>query len=294
VKVRRVVTIGWADVSRAVAVGALVSLGAVGSATAQSLPEVHANAGLPSPRPTAPLADWVNAKGRVTVTLTAPGAILRGWSYTGTNPKAPTIVFFGGSGETIDRDNANLRALAALGPSVVAYDYRGYGFSVGLSDVARMQEDALRIVNATAQTAGVRGVVVYGYSFGTAMAASAASQTSVAGVILAAPFASAQEELAPASEADGVPPQIATQLTSAPDAVAAFANVDFVGRIQAPLLIVHGTADAVVPIAQGREVLAASTSQQKDLVELPGLGHDIVGAPGTRAAIASFIAALHP
>jgi dipeptidyl aminopeptidase/acylaminoacyl peptidase len=157
-----------------------------------------------------------------------------------------------------------------------------------------MQEDALRIVNAVAQTAGARGVVVYGYSFGTAMAASAASQTSVAGVILAAPFASAQEELAPASEADGIPPAVATSLTSAPDAVAAFANVDFVGRIQAPLLIVHGTNDRVVPIAQGLEVLAASTSQQKNLVELPGLGHDIAGMPATRAAIASFIASLHP
>jgi pimeloyl-ACP methyl ester carboxylesterase len=283
-----------AVVPRAAALGALLVLGWCGTAAAQTLPEVRANAVIPSPRPAAPLTDWVNAKGRVTVTLTTPGAILRGWSYTGANPKAPTIVFFGGSADTIEHNDANLRALAALGPSVVAYDYRGYGFSVGLSDVARMEEDALRIVNATAQTAGARGVVVYGYSFGTAMAASAASQTSVAGVILAAPFASAQEELAPASEADGVPAAVATSLTSAPDAVAAFANTDFVGRIQAPLLIVHGTNDRVVPIAQGLEVLAASTSQQKDLVELPGLGHDIVGAPGTRTAIASFIAALHP
>jgi alpha-beta hydrolase superfamily lysophospholipase len=281
-------------VARGLVLGALLALGLGGAAAAQMSPEVHANAVIPSPRPSAPLADWVNAKGRVTVTLGAPGAILRGWSYAGANPKAPTIVFFGGSGDTIERNDANMRALAALGPSVVAYDYRGYGFSVGLSDVARMEEDALRIVNAVAQTAGARGVVVYGYSFGTAMAASAASQTTVAGVILAAPYASAQEELAPASEAAGIPPAIATALTSASDAVAAFANVDFVGRIQAPLLILHGTDDAVVPIAQGREVLAASTSQQKDLVELAGLGHDIVGAPAARAAIASFIASLHP
>ena len=164
---------GWADVSRRAALGALIALATGTTAAAQSYPAVRANAVIPNPRPAAPLADWVNAKGRVTLTLAAPGAILRGWSYAGTDPKAPTVVFFGGSADTIERDDASLRALAALGPSVVAYDYRGYGFSVGLSDVARMQEDALRIVNAVAQTAGARGVVVYGYSFGTAMAASA-------------------------------------------------------------------------------------------------------------------------
>jgi len=41
--------------------------------------------------------------------------------------------------------------------------------------------------------AGARGVVLYGFSLGTAIAAYAASQTPVAGVILAAPPASAQE-----------------------------------------------------------------------------------------------------
>ena len=275
-----------------VAIAAFV-LAANAAAGSQPAP-ISANAAIPKPPPTAPLAEWTNAKGRVTTTMAAPGAILRGWVYAGANSKAPIVVFFNGSGGTIDQSDATLRAIAALGPTVIAYDYRGYGFSVGLADIARMQEDALRIVTAATETAGARGVIVYGFSLGTTMAASAASQVPVNGVILAAPFANAQEELVVAAQLDGVPPAIASTLTSAPDAVAAFANVDFVGRIQAPLLILHGTSDAVVPIAQGHEVFAASTSQQKDFVELPGLGHDIVAAPPALAAVKAFIASLKP
>jgi pimeloyl-ACP methyl ester carboxylesterase len=202
-------------------------------------------------------------------------------------------VYFNRNGTTIDKNDATYRAIAALGPQVVAYDYRGYGFSLGIPGVHLMQEDAVRIVDAVAKDAGARGVVLYGHSIGTAVAAYAASQTAVAGVILAAPVASAQEELPIALAGSGVPANVAATITLAPDAIAAFAVADFVGRFQAPLLVLHGTADTEVPIAQGREVYAASTSPRKRFVEGPGLNHDqIVNAPDSRAAVKAFVATL--
>jgi hypothetical protein len=52
-------------------------------------------------------------------------------------------------------------------------------------------------------------------------------------------------------------------------------------------------ADTDVPIAQGREVYAASTSPRKRFVEAPGLTHDqIVNAPDSRAAVKAFVTTL--
>jgi uncharacterized protein len=274
---------------RTVLLAALFALAATGTAPAQAPQQLHANAVIPNPPPAAPIADWTNAKGRTTTALEVNGATLRGWSYAGADPKAPTVVFFNRNGTTIDKNDGLYRAIAALGPQVVTYDYRGYGFSFGIPGVHLMQDDAVRIVDTVAKDAGARGVVIYGFSLGTAVAAYAASQTTVAGVILAAPMASAQEELPVALLGSGVPANV----TLAPDAVAAFAVADFVGRFQAPLLVLHGTADTDVPIAQGREVYAASTSPRKRFVEGPGLGHDqIVNAPDSRAAVKAFVAAL--
>ncbi len=106
-------------------------------------------------------------------------------------------------------------------------------------------------------------------------------------------MASAQEELPLALVGSGMPVNVAATVTPAPDAVAAFAVADFVGRFQAPLLVLHGTADTDIPIAQGREVYAASTSPRKSFVEAPGLTHDqIVNAPDARAAVKAFVATL--
>lgn len=272
---------------------ALFVLAAGRGAAAQMPQQVHANAVIPSPPPTAPIADWTSAKGRTTTMMSVNGGTLRGWSYAGTDPKAPTVVYFNRNGTTVAQNDATYRAIAALGPPVVVYDYRGYGFSVGIPGVRLWQEDAVKIVDTVARDAGARGVILYGHSLGTAVAAYAATQTKVAGVILAAPMASAQEELPIALAAAGVPASVAASLTPAQDAVDAFGVADFAGRFQAPLLILHGAADTDVPIAQGREVYSASVSVPKRFVELPGLDHNqIVNAPDARAAVKTFIAGL--
>jgi uncharacterized protein len=274
-------------------VAALFVLATGTGAVAQTPQQIHANAVIPDPLPTAPIAHWTNAKGRTTTSLTVNGAILRGWSYAGTDPKAPTVVFFNRNGTTIDRNDASYRAIAALGPPVVVYDYRGYGFSVGIPGVQLMQDDAVHIVDAVAKDAGARGIVLYGFSLGTSVATYVAARTPVAGVILAGTPASAQEELPIVLAAGGVPAAVAAALTPAPDAVAAFGVADNAGRIQAPLLILHGTADTDVPIAQAREVYAASVSVPKRLVEVPGATHEqTVDAPEARAAVKAFITGL--
>ena len=69
-----------------------------------------------------------------------------------------------------------------------------------------------------------------------------------------------------------------------------FDEVGMVRRSTAPLLILHGTADQVVPVTQGREVMKASASVRKRMVEVPGAGHDAaVASPESIAALVAFL-----
>ena len=49
--------------------------------------------------------------------------------------------------------------------------------------------------------------------------------------------------------------------------------VDAIAKVTAPTLIVHGTADGWIPIANGEALIAASGAAQKRLVPIEGAGH---------------------
>jgi len=210
--------------------------------------------------PASPVARWTNATGRTTTSLAAEGATLRGWSYEGSDPTAPTVVFFNANGMLLDEGDELYRMIAKQGPPVVVFDYRGVGFSSGRPGVPAMERDAVRIVDSVARSPGRGSVVVYGFSLGSAMAGYVAARRPVAGLILAAPDASARE---------------------------------YIKSSRAPLLVVHGTSDADVPIARGREVFAASESPRKRFVSIPGADHaGAVSAPESLAAVRAFVASL--
>ena len=120
--------------------------------------------------------------------------------------------------------------------------------------MAAFQRDALVLYDTVAKDAR-RSVVVYGFSLGAPIAAFAAATGPLPGLILAAAMANAREELPVFAMGRGAPESIARALVAAPDADAAFDDVGFVARSTAPLLMLHGTSDEAVPIAQAREIL---------------------------------------
>jgi len=203
------------------------------------------------------------------------------------------MLFFNGNGMTIDRSDPFYRQLVQTGAEIFVYDYRGIGFSAGSPDMMTFRQDALRLYDALAASNPGRPVIVYGFSMGTAMATYVASQRKVAGLILAGTIASAAEELPVYTHAQGLPAEAAAALVPAPDAIEAFNEVGNIARSTAPLLMLHGEADTLVPITQGREVFAASASTQKKFVSLPGVAHN--QTPGTAqsiAAVAEFFAGI--
>jgi alpha-beta hydrolase superfamily lysophospholipase len=256
---------------------------------------IPANFLIPQPPPSAPLADWTGTATRAIHSVPLPDATLRGWEYASSNPNAPIILFFNGNGMTVDRSDSFYRQLVQTGAELCVYDYRGIGFSAGSPDVMAFRQDALRLYDSLAASRPGRPVIVYGFSLGTAMATYVASQRKVAGLILAGTIATAAEELPVYTHARGIPTETAVSLIPAPDSIEAFNEVANIARSTAPLLMLHGEADTLVPISQGREVFAASSSTQKKFVSLPGVAHN--QTPGTAqslGAVAEFLASFQP
>jgi uncharacterized protein len=63
-----------------------------------------------------------------------------------------------------------------------------------------------------------------------------------------------------------------------------------IARVTAPLLIMHGTDDAVIPIASG-ERLFALAREPKQMVRFPGGGHDNLDGFGAIETARHFIGA---
>src|SRR5262249_5671534 len=111
-------------------------------------------------------------------------------------------------------------------------------------------------------------IVIHGESLGSAVAVELAARRPCARVVLEAPFTSA------AQVAGTVLPLIGPLLISSFDSKAK------IGRTRAPLLIIHGDRDEVIPYRMGRELYDAAP-EPKSFWTVEGAGHnDLVETAG--------------
>lgn len=236
------------------------------------------------------------------------GSHIRGWLYrakpedsSNLSANAPTVLFFYGSNEDLVHEQARLAWLSdSLHVNAICFDYPGYGFSTGqisvkaTRDIALEEYDFISAHDASRGSAGaaVPPIVAYGWSIGTGLAVHVSAERHIAGLILQAPPASADEMAAWSSQHDV--PRLARGIVKVaidPAVSPIYENVHEIAKVLSPLLVVQGTEDDVVPIAQGREVFSASPASQKRFVEVPGAHHnDIrVGHPPAGDAVATFL-----
>jgi fermentation-respiration switch protein FrsA (DUF1100 family) len=67
-----------------------------------------------------------------------------------------------------------------------------------------------------------------------------------------------------------------------------FASVDYIARINAPLLVMHGAQDRVIPLDSGKALFDAA-SQPKEMVVLTGAGHSDIYSHGAMPVLRRFI-----
>ena len=152
-----------------------------------------------------------------------------------------------------------------LAVNLFIFDYRGYGRSSGTASELGLYADARAALEWLRRRPGVnpQRIVYYGLSLGAAAAVALAAEEPPLGLALVAPFASARD----------MAPVVLPWLRGGGWVVRRRLNsLERIGRVRAPLLVLHGDADATVPHSQGRKLFAAA-NEPKRFVTLPGAGH---------------------
>ena len=172
---------------------------------------------------------------------------------------APTLLYSHGNAEDIGHSLELFQAWNEMGIGVLAYDYPGYGQSTGRAT----EETTYQSIRAAWQYLLARGVprnsvVVVGRSVGSGPSTRLASEVGPAGLVLIAPFTSAFEVAFPAKlfPADR------------------FRNIDLIGGIASPLLVIHGRQDEVIPFPHGQRIIESSGATHKNLFVIEEAGHN--------------------
>ena len=173
----------------------------------------------------------------------------------------------------------------ALGLNVLAVDYRGYGESdsrppdeAGLHADARACYDWLR----RAREVPADRIVLYGHSLGSGPATELATRVPAAALVLEGAFTTVTERGA----------ELYWWLPVRWLATQRFANVEKIGRVTIPKLLMHAIDDEVIPYAHGRRLFAAAHSP-KQWADLSG-GHNDARGAAWQAALGSFLGRLQP
>jgi len=218
---------------------------------------------------------------------TNDGERLHGW-WIGARRKSlgHLLLCHGNAGNVGDRV-LHAALLTAAGFDVLLFDYRGYGRSSGRPSEAGTYRDARAALRCLLEQPGVdpARLLYLGESLGGAVALDLALERPPAGLVLLSAFTGVRElgrlhyPFVPAA--------------LIPDA---YPTLRRVRELDAPLLLLHGDRDEIVPLSQGRALFEAAPGP-KQIHVFPGLGHnDLVPLAGAELArvIAAWGSGLQP
>ena len=194
------------------------------------------------------------------------------------NPQAAvTLLYAHGNAEDLGQLAPWLEEMRRAGFAVVGFDYRGYGMSTGgppsahgavhdMETVYRWVVDTLRVPPSR--------IVLYGRSVGSGPATDLAARVPVGGIVLESAFVSAF--------------RVMTRISLLP--FDRFPNLRHIRQVRAPVLVIHGTDDEVIPLSHGRRLYEAATAP-KQAFWVEGAHHNdvpLVGGARYWAALVAF------
>jgi fermentation-respiration switch protein FrsA (DUF1100 family) len=215
-----------------------------------------------------------------TMLTAADGEKLVAWVVPPREGK-PVLLFFHGNAGNFARSGrqARFRALTQDGAGLFAVNYRGYGGSTGTPTEDGLAQDARAAHAAAAARFGSERLVGYGESLGTGVVLKLAAEAPLKAVILEAPY------LSTAAVAQQRYRFVPVGLLMKDQ----FRSDQAIGKVKAPILVLHGERDGVVPFGQG-EALFALANAPKRFVRFPEGGHNDLRAHGSVAETMRFLA----
>ena len=196
------------------------------------------------------------------------GERLHGWWVPARVPAIGHVLLCHGNAGNVGDRIPHLALLSAAGFDVLVFDFRGYGRSSGRPSERGTHLDARAARDALVCQEGVDAarVVYLGESLGGAVALALALELPPAGLILQSAFTSVRD-------------MARRHYPLLPRAVVpdAYPNLRRIRRLRAPLLMLHGANDSIVPLMHGEELYAAAPGPKRIEV-FPDAGHnDLVG-----------------
>jgi len=182
-------------------------------------------------------------------------------------PGKPVIFYLHGNAGGLKHRTARFRHFLDRGYGLIAPAYRGSSGSAGIPGQEAITADMRAFWAARARWVPPDSpVVVYGESLGTgiAMVALLSQVNAPEAAILEAPYSSIADVARAAYP--GIEPLLA-QLQNRWD------SLSVADRVEARMLVLHGTRDQVIPVEQGRAVFAALASSEKQFIEVPDADH---------------------
>jgi fermentation-respiration switch protein FrsA (DUF1100 family) len=209
---------------------------------------------------------------------TADGLSLLAW-YLPPRRDRPVVVYFHGNAGHIGYRADRLERFAREGFGALMLEYRGYGGNPGVPTEAGLFADAAAALRFV-EEGGVPGerLSLYGESLGTGVAVWAATQHQVGAVVLESPYTSVAE--AARFHYPFVP---ASWLV-----MDRYDSLSRIGRVRAPVLMLHGARDGIVPLSLGEALFAAAPEPKQQWIA-PRAGHADLGWFGALDIALDFI-----
>ena len=214
------------------------------------------------------------------ILATADGEKLVAWHVPPQGAK-PVVIYFQGNAGALNLRADRFKWLIADGTGLLALSYRGYGGSTGKPSEAGLIRDALAAYDFAIARYPAERIVLWGESLGTGVAVALGAERKIGGIILDAPFTSTTDVGAAAYPFAPVRWLMKDQ----------FHSDERIARVKAPLLVLHGELDRIVPIAFG-EKLFSLANDPKRMVRFPLGGHADLDDHGAKAAVKEFLAGL--
>jgi abhydrolase domain-containing protein 17 len=185
------------------------------------------------------------------------------------NPSATyTLLYAHGNAEDLGKILPILENIRSIGFSVFSYDYRGYGTSEGKPSEHNAYQDINAAYQYLTQNLDIPAthIIAYGRSVGGGSAIDLASHQPLAGLVVESSFVTAF--------------RVMTRIPIFP--FDKFANMAKIDRVNCPVLVMHGTADEVIPFWHGQQLFeAVQTPKQALWVENAG-HNDLSDVAGDR------------
>lgn len=203
--------------------------------------------------------------------------IVLGCRFYAASQEAPTIIYFHGNAETVGDYDDIAAKYTTFGMNLLMTTYRGYGWSTGSPTVTTMLLDTDIILQKAISWLEEKGysgsLFAMGRSLGSASAIDLTErhQGTIKGLVIESGFG----DTMPLTKTLGIETE-GTDITEED----CFRNCDKISDIKIPTLILHGSADTMIPARFAEKLQASCGARAKQFLVIPGAEHNTMITTG--------------